>query len=127
MCQVPGCGARIKRPWNHIYQGQKHKNLAMADKFTCITLTKQCEVVAEDTTTEQLTTSENSTSEGTSEGTSETTEGNEENTTTQDVTRENTTAAEPKEVKCTGRQTFGDTRNLKMFKLDAPILVEYHK
>lgn len=40
MCQVPGCGCHIKRPWNHICQGKLHGDLSSEDKRMYVDLTK---------------------------------------------------------------------------------------
>ena len=39
-CQVPGCGGKIKRPWNHTSQGQLHGGLKSEGKRVYIELTK---------------------------------------------------------------------------------------
>ena len=39
-CQVPGCGAIIKRPWNHLNQSTKHSDLSPAARRLYSDLTK---------------------------------------------------------------------------------------
>ncbi len=40
ICQVPGCGVSIKKPWNHIKQGLRHKGLSDSESTMYIELTK---------------------------------------------------------------------------------------
>lgn len=48
-------GTRIKRPWNHINQCQKHKGLSAAEKMMYTNLTKHAGLLDEVTTQEEET------------------------------------------------------------------------
>ena len=54
LCQVPGCSAKIKRPWNHISQGRLHGDLAPDQKKIYIELTKTAGLVQEQKPAAQL-------------------------------------------------------------------------
>lgn len=91
----------VKRPWNHISQGFKHRNLCAEDKRLYIELTKAVGQVTDGKRTPPKDPSKMPTQKTYEAG----------NTST--------------EVFSTGRQRFGDTRMIKYFKLDEPVLVEY--
>jgi len=108
VCQVPECGCKIKRPWNHISQGKLHGGLSKEDQRMYIELTKTfgevVDVKPENEQNEQK---------------------SEDVVMSEDVKvkSENTVMS----VVSAGRQRFGDTKSMPMYTLETPILVEFMK
>ena len=100
LCQVPGCGSKIRRPWNHISQGKLHGGLSKDDRRMYVELTYAVGQIWED----------------------EKKEKGEEEEKSEDVVK-----AESTSVVSIGRQRFGETKTMPMFSLEIPILVEFRK
>ena len=98
ICQVPGCGVAHKKPWNHLYQGKRHKTLSAEDKKRFLELVR----LAGPTNTPSVKLEINQ----------EKAAGEESQTAQYTITT-------------TGRQKFGDTRNLPSIPLDNPELLEF--
>jgi len=111
MCQVPECGCKIKRPWNHISQGKLHGGLSKEDKIMYIELTKTVGEIMDVKPKNEL-------NEEKAEDVvkSEVKSGDVEKS-------ENTVRS----VVSTGRQRFGDTKLMPMYTLETSILVEFMK
>ena len=98
ICPVPGCGVAHKKPWNHLYQGKRHKTLSADDKKRFLELTR----LAGPTNTPSVKLEINQV-----KATSE------ESQTAQYT------------ITTTGRQKFGDTRSLPSIPPDNPELLEF--
>ena len=95
-CQVPGCGAIIKRPWNHLNQSSKHSDLSPAAKKLNSELTKTVGLLWNEKTTTHTTANP--------EGVDVAEDGKQE-------AKKQTLEV----VSTTSRQRFGDTRDMSMF------------
>ena len=98
ICPVPGCGVAHKKPWNHLYQGKRHKTLSADDKKRFLELVR----LAGPTNTPSVKL-----------------EINQEKATSEESQTAQYT------ITTTGRQKFGDTRSLPSIPPDNPELLEF--
>ena len=116
LCQVPGCGVKIKRPWNHVNQAGKHKNLSATEKHMYTMLTKQSCCVVE----------ESAGSDGASAGSvTGATGGTGDCVGVGDKSNSGESSGEVARVVSTGRQRYGDTRSMPFFPLTTKDLVDF--
>ena len=112
-CQVPGCGAVIKRPWNHVNQFAKHKTLTAESKRMYTELTKSVGLIPDDV---QSTTTHTTASPCP-----------DDDSQSEESFNEVKQPQMLEVVSTTSRQKFGDTRGMAMYPLTSPVLREFHQ